>query len=262
MYLDPSKNYFGFDVETGLISPGNVTPPLVCVSTYDPKTDSTSLYDRLGGMAVLRDMLMRDDIVFFGQNIAYDFGVLCNEDPALLPRVFAAYDSNRVLCTMVCESLAQVAENRTHEKTNLGVLVQRYLGRTVADKNEKLDEYPPEVLAQVLASRQADPNTIRLADYPAIAANPNILVWRTNFILLRNEPIENYPARARDYALEDAKLPWLVLQRMNGYPNTHEQVGAAWDLHLMSIEGVGVDARPVDFLEQRLEQGWYQWLCN
>lgn len=254
MQLNPDLYPFSFDTETDLITPGNLTPPLVCVSTYEPALDKAKVYDRFEGMRVVRAMLERSDVVFVGQNIAYDFGVVCNEDPTLLPLVFRAYDEGRVACTQVFEKVVQVAEARMHERTDMGSLVERYLHMTLQDKKENLDEYPLEIREEVLRSREADIETIRLADFPHIAANPNILVWRTNFRILRNEPISNYPERAVKYVLGDAKYPWLVLQQMPAYPDMERQVSSAWDLHLMGCAGVAVDEHAVEMLERRLEE--------
>ncbi len=254
MQLNPDLYYFCFDTETDLITPGNLTPSLVCVSTYEPSTDEAKAFDRFEGMRVIKEMLERTDVCFVGQNIAYDFGVVCNEDPSLLPLVFRAYDEERVACTQVFEKVAQVAEARTHEKSDMGTLVQKYLHVTLSDKKENRDEYPPEIREELERAHAADIETIRLANYPSIAANPNVLVWRTNFRLLRNEPIENYPSRAIEYILGDARYPWLVLKEMPNYPDMARQVSSAWDLHLMGCEGVGVDEHAVEMLERRLEE--------
>ncbi len=64
-------------------------------------------------------------------NVAYDVGIMVNEDPTLLPLVFENYGEN-FRCTKVQEQLLRIASNHPHimRDTNLAYLVKFYLERT------------------------------------------------------------------------------------------------------------------------------------
>ena len=104
-------NLVAFDTETHLITPGLLTPKLVCVSlAFD---NEVQLYDRFTGTNVVEDLLQKSDVVLVGHNVAYDLGVLCARRPELLPLVFNAMDAGRICDTKIRQELLDIASGRS-----------------------------------------------------------------------------------------------------------------------------------------------------
>lgn len=86
--------------------------------------------------------------------------------------------------------------------------------------------------------------------------------WRMRYHELVDVPIEEWPERARKYALEDAKYTLEVykaqeraLESSPFSPGEEErQVRAHWALHLTSLRGLRTDPEAVQKLEDRLHE--------
>lgn len=227
------------DTETHLITPGMRAPQLVCLSWFDGS--DAGLLDREDGVAFARRALERDDVLLIGQNVAYDFGVLCAEDPALLPRVFRVYERGRVRDTKIRQMLLDIAD---------GIL--KY--STDDDGNNRKSEHSLEALARRLLGK-----TLAKGD----------TTWRLRYNELDGVPIDQWPEDARRYALDDARTAFEVYQAQvaearkrefttfcdgdSDIPDECRQHRAAWALHLMSTWGVRTEAQAVVELRRKLE---------
>lgn len=99
-----------FDTETSLIRPGCLAPPLACLTWQHAHDDAPSGLPSLFShtderlLPLVRGWL-EDCIagrrVLVGHNIAFDFAVLCEAFPELVPLVFAAYDADAITDTMI-----------------------------------------------------------------------------------------------------------------------------------------------------------------
>ena len=101
----------GVDSETALILPGNLAPALVCVSTAERAANDfqTNLYLRDDGLSFYHRVLEDSSRLLVIHNASFDLAVACNEDAALVPKVFDAYAEGRVCCTITLQKVIDVA---------------------------------------------------------------------------------------------------------------------------------------------------------
>lgn len=242
----------GWDVETHLIEPGNLTPKLV-VATFAGGRDSLHLVTRwytagppvvgkdhyfytdpaagdwqialspetaYGFLLDLAGYLLEGEIdTLVAHNGSFDWAVMCNEFSGILPVLTSLIEQGMVADTMVREMLLCienddfVVDGRTGKPTRFGL---DYLVLT----HFRAD----------ISSDKKDPNS-----------------WRLRYAELDERPLDEWPQRAIDYATEDASWARKVYLRQGGAPitNEREQTAAAWVLHLMACHGVYTDADAV-----------------
>ena len=97
-----------FDLETELITPGKLAPPMVCM-TWQDVGKAAQIVHRFDAEPLLRAWLEDPDVILLGHNVAYDFAVVCSEFPALTPLVFKAYEDDRVTDSMTRQKLLDIA---------------------------------------------------------------------------------------------------------------------------------------------------------
>lgn len=218
-----------FDTETHLITPGNLAPRLVCMSTYDG--EEGDLFTRDEAIERFAEMITDDSLTLIGHNVAYDMAVMAAAEDALLSAIFEAYADGRVKDTKIREQLSFIAQGRLqfdfvekvkHPSFSLAACVRRNL-------NEHLEKED---------------------------------TWRLRYAELDGVPLEDWPADAAVYALDDAQKTFEVYVQQErlwnqgkpmalGITNEDEQVRAAWALHLMSCWGLRTDPEKVpEFLRQ------------
>lgn len=232
----------GIDTETWLINSeqGIVAPRMVCL-TFCTEDAEVGLLGRGDALAFMHALLDADDIVFVAHHARFDFAVLCAADATLLPKVFRAYDEGRVRCTMVREKLLALARGELADE-----------GDTGAKRNVKFS---------LAASVQRRFN-IDLSEAKVIKGG--VKPWRLRFSELDGIPVEQWPADARDYALDDAKWNLALFddqtrelneQGMDGdmIPDEAYQTRGAFWLYLLSVRGVRTDVVRVNRLKDELE---------
>lgn len=238
----------GWDVETHLIEPGNLTPKLV-VATFSGGPDSQHLVSRwhtaafpvagkdhylttngdgewmlalspalaLDFMLTLIEAVSNGDVdVLVAHNGSFDWGVLCNEAPGLLPILTALIEQGKIADTMVREMLICietddfVSDSRTGRPTAFSLDYIVWARHRVDLSGEK--------------------------------KNPNS--WRLRYAELDGVDLDQWPQRAVDYAIEDAMWARKVYlhQHNTAVTNEREQTAAAWAMHLMACHGVYTDA--------------------
>lgn len=237
-HKDPAPGLVALDTETYLVRDSLIAPPLVCVSWADT-TGAQVLLDRADGLDWFRRNIRRDDVSWVGHNVAYDMVVLLNAAPDTTPFVFAAYLDGRVHDTMIREMLLLNATGAyANVEPGLVDLVKRYLNRDRSAQKKGGD------------------------------------VWRKRYDELDGTPVDQWPADARSYALDDAadtlrvalaqaKTPRWVhasgrnvnLVRPDGsIVNEAEQVRAALALQLMSAYGLRVDQEAAQQLQEQYQR--------
>jgi len=212
---------FAIDTETELITDTCKAPRLVCVSAAWPD-----------GSAVSRQLLHHEEAEahlawwigdmgcrLIGQNIAYDFGVVGQAHPHLMPAIWRAYEADRVQDTSLRERLIDIAQGRYQ----------------LARKGFR--PYSLETLAKKYLGWQLDKDT-----------------WRLRYGELRDLPVSEWPEEAREYSLKDAESTLLVKQAQDRYSpffaDEFRQARAAWWIHLMSAWGIRTDLDQVLRLEE------------
>jgi len=149
------------DTETQKIAPGLQAPPIACLQwrTLDGFGIIHGQLQRRAAVLELRDYLTGDDEwIITGHAIAFDMVAICANYPELFPDVFAAYESGRIVCTMLREQLLDIAEGTRKAQYNLQMVCMRYPGVPVPNKDDPwrlrygellatpLSEWPPEAL--------------------------------------------------------------------------------------------------------------------
>lgn len=217
-----------WDLETALIQPGNLQPkPVVSSWSFDSRPGSQlHLPDQAAKQ--LREWLPATDLHFVGQNVSYDFGVMMRYYPDLTPLIFQAYADGRIHDTMVLQKLIDIAAGCHNFPRSDGTrgysladLEQHYLGISRHDD-------------------KADPES-----------------WRFRYAELDGVPLDQWPAKATEYALADAVGTLAVYgaqkARYGEVAGEADSVRAAWALHLFSCYGVRTDPSAVLALEADLK---------
>tara|TARA_R110000868_G_scaffold83620_3_gene235898 strand:- start:3247 stop:5388 length:2142 start_codon:yes stop_codon:yes gene_type:complete len=116
----------GLDTETFPIRPGRQAPRVVCVQIRSGIGDR--IFEREPGLDLLEEALADPEILIVGHAVAYD--ALCSiaTRPRLIRAWIRAYESDRVVCTHIRESLARIAEGTIdrHRDGSLLACVERY----------------------------------------------------------------------------------------------------------------------------------------
>ena len=214
------------DTETHLIRPGKNAPELVCVSWADDS--GAGLYDARQGAQFVRALLMSADVTIVGHNIAFDLGVLGAFDPKLLPLIFAALAEDRITCTMLRERLGALAAG------------QLRLPDQVTADGAKLSAYS---LAGVEHRRFGTDRS----------ASKGTDAWRMRYHELDGVPLSDWPAEARDYAVEDAAATLRVYHAQTAdadavrvLADEYRQGRKAFALRLVEAWGLRTDRAAVD----------------
>lgn len=227
---------YGWDLETHLIQPGLLAPPIVCHSTYIP--GSGAILDREHGRRWFHDWLASDSHIV-GANIAFDMGCICADDPSLLPYVFKAYKAGRVHDVQIRQMLDAIGRGYVHENGLIDPRTGEYL------KGEKgaAHRYSLALCADLMLGEE-----VAKAD-----------TWRLSYALLEGTPVEEWPSAAREYSLKDSEVTWRVYdaQERADMLNLHDerrQVFAAFCGHLSSMWGVRTDHGSVEALDREVEE--------
>jgi len=158
------------DFETCRFRPGLKAPPPVCLSIYDG-TDGGRLYptDEIPG--AFAELLDSDLIV--GHHIAYDMAVAQAWIPGALQEIWDAYETSRVLDTMIFERIAEISGLTSRKHLDLGTVCRAH-GVAEPDKGAAV---------------------------------------RTDFGRLYGQPLEAYPAEHVGYALDDVRAGYTLFDR-------------------------------------------------
>ena len=217
-----------FDTETRLIEPGIAAPSLVCASVYDGFGEPGLIHGSSQELASVFKQALSNGIV--GANIVFDLAVMAAYDPTLIDPIFDALEAGRVYSTDILEALHAVAKGHLYKDPQSGRPIGRYS----------------------LAGLEA---TYLGRDRSAQKESG----WRFKYALLENVPLDQWPAEAVQYAKDDAKGTWEVVQeqlkegRENLDCNTHE-MRAAWALQLAKVWGIRTDPKFVEHVAGEIER--------
>ncbi len=218
-------NIVALDTETALFGPGNMAPPLTCVSLANStEVELLTIADNKDMRRWLLSLFKNKNTAIVGHNIAYDMGVLCAEYPDLefVSAVFDLYYEGRVLDTMTREKLIDIAA---------GPGLKGGKGK-----------YSLATIAKDRLGLEMDKDTHRLT-----------------YGELRNVPQSQWPAGAALYALDDATATLMVYNHqqaqaddyLDGHAlvNELEQTRGDFALHLQSVYGIRTDRASIDAVE-------------
>lgn len=214
-----------FDVETALIQPGLLTPPIVCGAFAGPYR---KLCNRNDTFVEVAEQMTDPSFIWTGANIAYDFGCVLAVRPDLLPLIWKAYEEGRVFDVLIAATLNAIAEGRLKEgdlyrrdgskvqsgRYSLQEVVKEWLGRDDAKKNDR---------------------------------------WRESYALLEDVPLDQWPEDARQYPIDDVVNTLEVAEaQLKGAKNLIDlprQAHAAFAIHLGAVWGLRTDAKRVSEFE-------------
>lgn len=236
----------GWDTETERFGLGNLAPKLVCAQLaargQDGNLGTMMARAQDPEMAQIIDYVLSDKYQTVAQSAAFDLAVLAANYPLLVPKIFNALAEGRVHCTRIREKLLNL--------TTTGDLEYRYL---------------PDGGRQKISYRGGDLALFYLGVDRTDAKNASD-AWRTNFAVLADTPIDQWPVEAREYALNDARdvvdiyekqefRRWEVLQQTGHDPFQVEAFTTFKDfcLQLSSCWGVAVDAEEYHRLEAKMK---------
>lgn len=244
----------GTDTETGLIIPGNLCPPLVCMTTAVRTPDGSDmvrdLLDRRDSVIHFRALLERLNVCTVWQNGAYDLSVLVEEAELLFGIEYA-----ESLLELIFQALhdGRISDIETREKL---LLNERGLLHDVDDEGSR------GIPLHVLVLKYLN------IDITADKKDPD--AWRLKYAELRDVPLELWPDDAVRYAQDDAVYNVLIHEKQalvaaeTGYTDTpwkwlitdeRRKVAKKFALHLMAGWGCRTDPERVDTISRAVADG-------
>lgn len=268
-----------WDTETALIRPACLAPPLACV-TWQRLGEPPRIVVAHEAYPIVRSWLLDPDLLLVGHNVAYDFAVISEQFPDLLPSIFDAYDADRVTDTMIRQQLLDIASGtyrgsvsakgkRVEYRYDLESLARRcakirlqkdawrlaygeFIGLPLEawpDKAREIQAAAPAKLADVRA-RAAALTSGRGTDKQrkALAKEAEGL----------QDMINGAPERCTEYPLEDAAATLAVHQAQEQHASflkdQFRQARAAFALYLSSAWGLRTDVDGVALLRQTTQE--------
>jgi DNA polymerase-1 len=153
------------------------------------------------------EFLKRDDVMFVGHNIAYDFGTWGRTYPDMWPLIFAAYKAGRVTDTAIRQQLIETASGAVEHV--------RY---------RPLSELVKGYLKIGMEGKEGDD------------------IWRLRYSELHEIPVRDWPRAAQEYALLDAIYTYAVREKQNNYKHylrdDPEQAYGALALTIVGTQGM------------------------
>lgn len=274
----------GWDTETALIRPAQLAPALVCVTWQRPGFEPR-IQTHHDALSLFRGWLTDPSILFVGGNVAYDFGVVCQEYPELRPLVFKAYREDRVTDILIRAQLLDIAAGvykgsvsskgkRIEHKYDVESVTKRYAGLELQKdawrlnygdfRGVPLEGWPARAL-EVQAKGRA-----RIAEIDALLAPYAGLKGKaaqecadyTKALQKEREGlvsmVEGDPSRATVYPLDDARAhlaAWQGQEKHAKYlADQYRQARGDFVLHLSSAWGLRTDAAGAAKLRAEVEQ--------
>lgn len=243
----PWKYLYSLDTETTPFGPGNMAPPLVCIQDgiYDPSgqtVEAPQIHLPDYGVVRVYSALIQDEVLIAGHNLPYDFACIAAKWPGLLPLIFRKYQKGLVADTMLREQLLDLAAGQLQtEETggnrgtsySLGAVWERYTGEDISH----------------------------------LKGDSSV---RTNYSVVKDTPIEQWPGDYVDYAKKDVVMPaHIFFQQTNpthplNNPGRMQAVRGVYDianeipqtqamlpLQLMQVKGIRSDVPRV--MQRRLQ---------
>jgi hypothetical protein len=213
---------YAFDTETYLLSDNDKAPKPVVCSWSDEQGRS---WLSLPGDDMTLSLWSTPQAHFVGHNISYDIGVMMRWHPECIPAIVQALDEGRVWDTQVREKLKHLAEvggTGFPMRVSLSSLEKKYLGLDRSAQKQGTD------------------------------------IWRLKYGTLDGVPLDQWPADAVSYALEDAVGTMRVFQAQGGIHGSVSteflQVQASVCLHLMGVWGMRVNQENVRNIKEKVQK--------
>lgn len=227
-------NVVSVDFETALIAPRVKAPPATCLAICGSKVDDVNgLWHCVApndAESRLTHLLLDPEVTVVGHNFAaFDAAVALAEFPRIAPALFQAFAEGRVRDTKIREQLYDIAYGKLYQ----------------GPINPKTDK----------ATKKS--YSLENLCIEHLGVQPWKSEWRLRYAELRNVSIDQWPAEAVKYPLEDVDLTLRLHDHQEArgegiiFKNEPDQVRAAFALHLSSCWGVHVDPDRFQALAKR-----------
>ena len=227
------QTVIALDTETFLIGPDAIAPKLVCASFSDGEGALLVGNDSMDNLKKSIVMAFEEFDIVVGHNISYDLTVIAEAFPDLLPMIFAKLAEGKVHDTRIREKLHNLG---THGKMDF---------KEMPDGSTRKLSY--RLMDLELKYLQLDRSEDKLSAE----------AWRMNYKTLDGMPVEKYPAKAAEYAIEDAVNTFKVYEAQRVCKNLLTegfQVAVDFALRMMTVAGWKIDSEEVTKLETWLDE--------
>ena len=229
-----------FDLETHLIQPGLLAPP-ICCGSFARRTANREIdgyvFPSTDTLLHVEGSLRTAGITYVGANIAYDWGCILAVRPDLLPLIWKAYAEERVLDVLIAGTLDAIHDGRLRSEDGPTELFMRN-GKKIQSGRYSLQSVTEDYLGRTDA-KQNDR-------------------FRLSYALLEHLPIEQWPEEARQYPIDDAvntlEVAEAQLKVCNNLHNLPAQAHAAFCAHLGSIWGMRIDTERAKTLKSSVDE--------
>ncbi len=231
------KPLVSLDLETHLIQPGLLSPPIVCGSSAVGVTGQ--LHDAERAVNEFEAWLTsRHTIV--GANISYDFGCIAAVRPDLLDKIFDKFERGEIHDILIAQALDAIYHGYMHDGIIIDPRTDKPIKEPGGGQTKRFSQ--AVVVDQVLGRKNAKEND----------------AYRLSYALLEKIPMAEWPEVARVYPVDDAVNALEVAERqLETHQNLHDlpaQCRAAWAEHLASMWGIRTDPGRVTTLRYQLEE--------
>lgn len=233
---------YALDLETHLIQPGLLAPPIVCAS-YAHDQDNGVVHRRFDPASF--DMRAQsiwshpNGYRIAGANIAYDVGCLLADQPELLPIIFKRYEQDGVHDVLIGTTLHLIAGGYVRD----GIIIDPRNGGQI--KSPSTGKMSRRVSLEIAVDIAFNDEGAKRNDE-----------WRLRYAELENVRICDWPEAAKQYPVDDAINTFNVAKlQIETYRNQHDmgrQTRAALALHLASMWGLRTNANAVTKLADKI----------
>ena len=210
---DKELTIVAFDTETELFSTNNMAPRVVCLS-YATKKQSgevvSGVIHHTKAESFFKRMLVNDNVLLVGHNVAYDMSCMMHSYPNLTKLVFDKYEKRLVTDTNLRNKLDTIRWGKRQSNNISLANLRKHQSGVELEKD----------------------------------------LWRTGYMELFDTPIEEWPQGAIDYARIDAEETYKAYCIQLNQTNEYEQAIAAFCLELSKVEGLQTDQVLVERLKE------------
>lgn len=223
--LAKARPHVTFDFETCLIRPGYTLPLPVAAGFVWPNGTETIVHwsQCEDALAAVLDA----DVLIVGHHVAFDLAVAAAQYPRLQPRIFKAYDEDRVTCTM-----------------RRAQLIDTFEGKRQGYRNDRGAWVKPQYALAALSRR-----------FLGLALDKNADSWQRRYSEVIHLLPEQWPEEARTYLLDDIRSTDRIFTlQENTKIALHDEYNKSrtmYGVQLMTAWGLRTDYAGVMRLERR-----------
>lgn len=212
--------YIAIDFETYLISASEPIPRPVCLSYYylEGRSPKKGVLVGKDKMETFLKTILESNLRIIAHNMSFEALVIDEHFPKLKELLKAKFDSKQMICTKVYQQLLDATLERPLHRADLGSMVKKYLKIDISeDKN--------------------DPDS-----------------WRLRYSELDGVPLEQWPQKAIDYAIDDSFYAYKIYNMLKSNKIEYNlSVAADFYLNKMGLNGITIDITRVNTLREEIQ---------